>query len=485
MADTELTPGSGVEDITHLLDDELGSAYDQETLLFQGYEDGGVFNYDLGDINEKNDMLEVDGKAETLVQALTLPVMNARFSIQRDDSEREVHEFISDFFAAPANNGGMRTPIRTVISQILMSCVYRKSYHEKVWTMSDDFGPRSRAVYKKLAWRPPTTCAIVRDKSTGAFAGFRQMPIRYEDQEEIYIKPHRALVHIHNQHRNPLEGKSDLDIAHWCYITKQKIRFLWYQFLEGQSLPKTVVKARTEIEANKAASKIVTLRSGGVVGVTDAISVSPLESSGKGASQFKEALQWLDGEASGSVLAGFTDLGAAAVSGTGSFALSKSGIDFFSLGRQANAQEVADTLIQYMIADLVFWNFGAKAKSPRFEFAPIAEDDAAVAISLLTSLAVTPSPVVPKGFTDELVERVAGLLGLNTQIVRQSIVEAGKQTGNAMVAQALPGQEPIAQQVGTMNGQVERAASMVQGFNHRQAGGGNGGLQRGVSRIGA
>lgn len=416
-----------VEDITHLLDSELGSAFDQETLLFQGYEDGGVFNYDLGDINEKNDMLAVDGKAETLVQALTLPIMNAKYSIQKDDSDPDVHEFVSDFFSAPANNGGMSTPIRTVLSQILMSCVYRKSYHEKVWTVSDDFGPESRVVYDKLAWRPPTTCAIVRDKENGAFKGFKQMPIRYEDQEEIYIKPQRALVHIHNQHRNPLEGKSDLDIAHWCFITKQKIRFLWYQFLEGQSLPKTVVKARSELQANKAASKIVTLRSGGVVGVTSDIEVDPLESSGRGASQFKEALQWLDGEASGSVLAGFTDLGAAAVSGTGSFALSKSGIDFFSLGRQAVGQEVADTMNQYMIADLVFWNFGPKKKSPIFEFAPIAEDDAAVAIGLLQAVSQSPNQVLPPGFLNELIERVAGLLGLNTQIVRQSLMEAGDQ----------------------------------------------------------
>jgi hypothetical protein len=362
-----------------------------------------------------------------------------------------------------------------------MAIVYRKSYHEKCFTLREVDG-KLRVVYDKIAWRPPTTCAIVRDKSHGSFRGFRQMPIRYEDTEEIWIKPQRSLVYIHNQHRNPLEGKSDLDIAHWCYITKQKIRFLWYQFLEGQSLPKTVVKARTEIEANKAASKVVTLRSGGVVGLTDAISVDALESSGRGASQFKEALQWLDGEASGSVLAGFTDLGAGAVSGTGSFALSKDQTSFFQMGRDADAREVADTNTQFMIADLVKWNFGPKAHCPEFEFGPIQEDDAAQSIALLQAVSQSPNQVLPKEFLDELIERVAGLLGLNTQVVRAGLTRAG-QAGAAQLQAANPG-NAFAPKAGFVSGAVGAATNAVVRKNE-QIGGPKRGFESRLSGSGA
>lgn len=476
-----LHPGSDVEDITALLDSELGSSFTQETLMFQGFEDGNVFQYDLSDINEKNDMLQVDGKAETLVQALILPLLSAPITIKKDNSESKVVEFVSQALESPANNGGMSTPLRTVIGQIAMASVYRKSYHEKVWTVREIDG-KPRYVYDKLAWRPPTTCAIVRDKTNGAFRGFRQMPIRYEDQEEIWIRPQRALVHIHNQHRDPLEGKSDLDIAHWCYITKQKIRFLWYQFLEGQSLPKTVVKARTELEANKAASKIVTLRSGGVVGLTDAITHEVLESSGRGASQFLEALRWLDGEASGSVLAGFTDLAAGAVSGTGSFALSKDQTSFFQMGRDADAREVADTLTQYAIADLVKWNFGPGTNSPIFEFGPIQEDDAQMAVALLQAVSQSPNQVLPKGFMDELIERVAGLLGLNTQVVRDSLVEAGK-AGSATLQAANPG-NPFAEKAGFVSGAVGAATNAIV-RNNQQIGGPKRGFESRISGAGA
>lgn len=470
-----------MEDITALLDTELGSSFDQETLLFQGYEDGNIFNYDLGDINEKDDMLKVDGKAETLVQALTLPVMNARQSILKDNSTDVVHQFIQRALLSPANNGGMSTPLRMVISQMLMASVYRKSYHEKVFAVRELDG-KYRYVYDKLAWRPPTTCAVVRDRTHGSFRGYRQMPIRYEDTEEIWIKPQRALVYIHNQHRNPLEGKSDLDIAHWCYITKQKIRFLWYQFLEGQSLPKTVVKARTEAEANKAAGKIVTLRSGGVVGVTDAISVDALESSGRGASQFKEALDWLNSEASGSVLAGFTDLGSAAVQGTGSFALSKDQTSFFQMSRDAVAREVEETINQFVIADLVKYNFGPGTPCPIFQFGPIQEDDAQMAVALLQATAQSPNQVLPKEFMDELIERVAGLLGLNTQIVRSGLTKAGDKA-SAQLQAANPG-NPFAAKVGQVAGGVGAATNAIVRRN-QQIGGPSRGFQQRLSGSGA
>lgn len=435
----------------------------------------------MGDINEKDDMLKVDGKAETLLQALILPVMNARQSILKDNASNAVHEFIQRALLSPANNGGMSTPLRMVIAQMLMASAYRKSYHEKVFTDRELDG-KLRIVYDKLAWRPPTTCAIVRDKVHGSFRGFRQMPIRYEDTEEVWIKPQRSLVYIHNQHRNPLEGKSDLDIAHWCFITKQKIRFLWYQFLEGQSLPKTIVQARTETEANKAASKIVTLRSGGVVGLTDAITATAFESSGKGAAQFKEALDWLNGEASGSVLAGFTDLGAAAVSGTGSFALSKDQTSFFQMGRDAEAREIEETINQFVIADLVKYNFGPGTPCPIFNFGPIQEDDAQMSVALLQAVSQSPNQVLPKEFLDELIERVAGLLGLNTQVVRAGLTKAGDQA-SAQLQAANPG-NPFAAKVGQVAGGVGAAANAVVRRN-QQLGGPKRGFEQRVSGVGA
>lgn len=450
-----------VTDITHLLDEERGTAFDQDTILFANFGDGSVFNYDdLGHARSMKEMLEQDAKAQTLEQVLTLPIRSADFNIFQGEARTEVYERIHRILSAPANAGGMTTPMNLVIAQMCNAIVYKKAFFEKVWVEDQESGG---VKYGKIAWRPSSTCAVERDPKTGAFRGFRQMPVRLDDTDEERFAPDKAFVYIHGTHRDPMEGVSDLTITHWCWKTKQKIRFLWYQFLEGQSLPKTIVKAADPTEAVNAAKKLVGLRQGGIVGLSDKITHEVLESSGRGADQFKAAIQWLDGEASSSVLAGFTDLGAAATSGTGSFALSKDQTDFFLMSRKAESREMEDYINQYLIADLVRWNFGPNERAPMFKFGPISREDATSAISLLQATAQTPveQSALPREFFDELAEKVAGLLGMNVRVVREGILKKAaeaKQRAEAMAT--APGNAPgVAEAMGA----VEEAERIVRG----------------------
>lgn len=444
-----------VVDVTELLDRERGTAFDDTSALFGHYDGGAAFNYDVADQRDIEEMFKRDGKARTIEQVLSLPVRQAPFSIQRGRARKEVHDFIERALLHPANNGGMSTPMNMVVAQMCGAFTYRKAFFEKVLTERD-----GKIVYDKLAWRPQSTCTIVRDKRTGAFKGFKQRPIVEGQYEDEFFKPPSAFVYIHNKHRNPLEGSSDLDVTYWCYQTKQKIRFLWYQYLEGQSLPKTLVRDRDLAAARNAAKKIVGLRQGGVVALESSTQTDTLESSGKGADQFKAALQWLDGEASGSVLAGFTDLTGAAASGTGSFALSKDATDFFLMSRQASSREMQDDINMFVIPDLVYYNFGPKEISPTFEFGPIAEDDAGAAISLLQATAQTPEnqSQIPREFMGELIERVAGFLELDTQTVRAGIERAAKEAEEKAKAAPTPPPNP---QVAAVAGAVDEATRMV------------------------
>lgn len=449
-----------VEDVTHLLDKERGTAFDDTTALFSDFDEGAAFNYDAATIRDIDRMFEQDGKARTLEQVLTLPIRQAPFSIQRGRARAEVHKFVENALLHPANNGGMTTPMNTVIAQMCGAIVYRKAFFEKVLTEKEIEG-KSRITYSKLAYRPASTCSIVRDPRTGAFKGFKQRPVVQGQDKDVLFGPQSAFVYIHGKHRNPLEGVSDMDIAWWCFQTKQKIRFLWYQYLEGQSLPKTIVRDRDLASAQKAARKVLGLRTGGIVALEAGTQVDTLESSGKGADQFKAALQWLDIEASGSVLASFTDLGGAAAGGTGSFSLSKDQTDFFLMSRQATSREMQDDINQFVIPDLVAYNFGPNEVSPTFEFGPIAEDDAGAAISLLQATAQTPAAQsqIPREFMGELIERVAGFLELDTQIVRAGIERAAKEAEEKAKAAPVPPPNP---EVAAVSGAVNEATRMVQ-----------------------
>lgn len=453
-----------VTDLTHLLGKEEGSAFDMDSALFGAYEDGGVFHYEnAGFVREIKAMLTgeaPDAKAQTLEQVLSLPIRQAPYYINQGRSSAEVYDRINRILTAPANNGGMTTPLNLIIAQMCNAFIYKKAFFEKVWVEDEMSGG---VKYDKIAFRPPSTCAIERDPKTGSFVGFRQMPIRLDDTDEKKFEAKRAFVYIHGTHRDPMEGVSDLTVTHWCYKTKQKIRYLWYQFLEGQALPKTVVRADDETEANDAAKKIIGLRSGGVVGVSSRISTDTLESSGRGAAEFKSAMQWLDSEASSSVLAGFTDLGAAAAGGTGSFALSKDQTDFFLMSRQATSKEMQDYINQYLIADLVFWNFGPNEPSPIFQFGPISQDDAQASISLLQATAQTPvnQSVLPQEFFDELTLRVAGFLELDVITVKEGLERAREQA--EAVAAASPDLVVAANpQVAGVKAAVDTATNAVQ-----------------------
>ena len=443
-----------VVDVTKdLLEGERGTAFDQQSFLFADFDGGLVFNYDQWLHRDMDEMLKRDGKAATLEQALTLPIMRARRSIRRGPASVKVTNWVEEQLFNMANSGGMTVPISTVVAQMTGAMIYRKAYFEKVWKTTDD----GRHTYEKLAWRPPSTCRVKRDKRSGTFQGFYQNPIRYDQTDPILFDPEYAFVYIHNQKRNPLDGASKFDVPFWCYQTKQKLRFLWYSFLEGQSLPKTVVRGQSQPEADAGARKLLALRSGGVVGIKKGVEFDTIESSGKGAAQFKEALQWLDSESSGSVLAGFTDLTNAASSGTGSFALSKDTTDFFLMSREADSDEMEVDFNNYVVADLVKWNFGPNEPCPIFEFGPISEDDATQAITLLTASTQSMNNSLPVEFMDELTEKVASYLNLDTNRVREGLERAAKEAKEKAEQMGLEG----AQGVAPVAGAVDAAAKMV------------------------
>lgn len=73
-------------------------------------------------------------------------------------------------------------------------------------------------------------------------------------------------VFVNGARREPIKGVSDLSVAWWAYETKMKIWFLLCQFLENQSLPKTVVYGDGIEEAQELAEDVASLRSSGVLG---------------------------------------------------------------------------------------------------------------------------------------------------------------------------------------------------------------------------
>lgn len=448
------------------LGNEQGSSFRWDD-IFGGWEDGKVFSVPDAEFTDYNEMLKTDGKASSIEKMLSYPIIAAPWEIDpaKDDDEDgpggeppiagkksdEIAAFIYDALTDLPHQGGPRTTIEQLISQMTMAFTHKRTYFEKVYKVNDD----DKVVYDKIAWRPPETCELALDDKTGDLRGFRQTPVTWGrnpilgtgGKGYIDIPMERAFIYTHGTWRDPMFGISSMEVPYWCYITKRKLRWLWYQFLDQTMLPKTIVKNPDDRQAVSDARKVSTLKSRGVVGLRADTTVEAYESSGHGAAGYIEAIRFLDSEMSHSILAGFMDLTSQAAEGKGSYALSESQGKLFLRTRRMVARDMARQLTNDVIGPLVRYNFGNKAPCPRFTFGPLSEQNEQAVLDMFKAIATTGAKV-PPDFLDQLTVRVSTLLELDPGKVKKNMEEMPETPGEL---------EHLAQQVGVATDMVDGA----------------------------
>jgi hypothetical protein len=456
-----------------VLGGELGTQFDSQNRMFSSYGDGAVLDYGQWSSRDMATMLERDGQASALEAVLTLPIRQASRAIEPGKHDAGEAELCHSVLFAPATSGGMKTPLQDVIGQVTSAQIYRKSFHEKTFRIREEDGA---IAYDKLAFRPTATCEMRRDPRTAADLGFRQqlfllggMALSSKQDRTpgwVDIPKVRSLIHINGRHREPLTGTSELSLSYWCYQTKLKLIFLWLQFLEQQSLPKVIVYGQDQREANARADDIASMRASGIAGFArdpqGAKTFEILESSGKGSSQFADALSFLETWQTASVLAGFTGLSSLASLGRGSLALSQDQSAFFLKSRQAISLEIAESITHEVLAPLVTLNFGPNAAYPRFEFGALTDESATQLVGLFQAMSVAPSLQVPAGILDIITERLATVLNLDVSAVTEIVQQGARDRAAQAVAQAPPGMPASsAAQLGHLAGGTAAAAKIA------------------------
>jgi hypothetical protein len=460
------------------LDKEDGSSFGWFDRLVFGWRDGKVFDYSDWEARDLYEMLKKDYKARQIENVLALPIISATRSITKAKGDKGEYEWLQNYWDHDRFNGGCKTPLDMIVDQMTSAFAYKKAFFEKVWTEgTGDF--EGKVVYDKLAWRPQTTCRLMRDPKHGDFRGFEQEayyvgPEITKGHWPIQVKPKRAFVYIHGQYRDPLNGTSDMEIAYWAWKTKQKILFLWFQFLEGVSLPRTVVKANDQGVASQVAHQISRLKSSGILPIAtpsgpESVGIDTLDSSGKGADQFQAAVTWLDQAATNSVLAGFLNLTNNEKSG-GGWALSKDSSDFFLQMEEAKAREMETQIRMHLFAPLIRYNFGRDAVIPHFKFEPLNDVDKATSVRLLEQFLGQRDPaLIPTEFVAELAKQVADYAGLDGDKVYKQFVAQAKKVQAQAAAQGGAMAGPQGQQIAGVAGATNAAAEVL-----RQFGGGQG-----------
>lgn len=447
-----------------------------------GMTQDGKFLTDYSDWEARDmfEMLSKDYKGRQMESVLTLPISSAEYSIVAAAGDKGEAQWLADYWDADKFSGGCRTSLDEIIDLLTSAFAYRRAYFEKVWTTGTGKF-KGKTVYEDIAFRPQTTCRLMREPKNGRFAGFEQEGyyvgpnIRHQNFWPIKIPPARAFVFTHGTRRDPLNGASDMEIAFWAWKTKQKVLLLWFQFLQGTSLPRIVVKGQDIGTATKVAQQIARMKASGVLPVTmpggpDSIQTEILDSSGKGAEQFQQVIQWLDNAATQSILAGFlslTDRGMQAVGGaTGSYAMHSDASDFFLQSLEAKAREIERQVRSGLFAPLIRHNFGKDAAIPKLVFEPLNTVDKQTAVNLLTAaMAAPPGGPIPTDFIAGLAEQVSNYIGLDGADMKDSFkasFDAAAAQAKAEALQNVPGGDtPTGQAVAGLAGAVTAAEKAV------------------------
>ena len=451
----------------------------------------GKYVTDLSDweARDMHAMLTKDYKAKQIENVLTLPLTAAEYTIQAADGDKGEAEWLKNYWEADSFAGGCRTSLHQIIGLMTSAFYYKRAYFEKVWGKGvGQFA--GKLVYSDVAWRPQTTCRLMRDPKTGQFRGFEQEAyylgpeISRPNHWPIQIPSERAFVYTHGTRRDPLNGASDMEVAYWAWQTKQKILMLWFQFLQSVSLPRITVKASDTTTATQIAREIARMKSSGVLplavpGGPQSVGIDVLDVSGKGADQFQAAISWLDTAATASVLAGFLDLTSAIAGGKGgnhgSYALSKDSSDFFLQSLEAKAREMEDQIRRQLFAPLIRHNFGPDASVPRLKFEPLNDIDKEASVELLKqAMAAPPGGPVPTSFIANLAGQVATYLGMDGEEAREdfktSFDAAAAQAQAKALTETPGGASPAGQAVAGMAGAVNAAHTAIKaGVNPAKA----------------
>jgi hypothetical protein len=449
---------------SQLLGKEIGTAFDWGQRLFAYYGDGDVFDYGEWTSRDMKTMFSRDGICQAIESVLTLPIREADFSINGAKGDTGEADFVNSVLMTPDHNGGMQTRNTDLIGQITSAQIYRRAFFEKVWKIRPSDG---KIIYDKIAYRPTATCQARYNARTAAEHGFRQqvwlfggqMALTRQSKTPGYVDiPHvRSFIYTHGKHREPLTGASEMDVAYWCYQTKMKLLYLWYHFLEVQSLPRTIVYGNDQAEANDKADSIAALKSSGVVGMVhpteDKKLFDVLESTGDGGKFFSEALGFLEGWQTHSVLAGFMALTGSATGGKGSYALSQDQSSFYLKSRQGVAKEQAEAYSHDIIRPLVLLNFGPDAAFPMAKFGPLQDEQQAALLTMFQTMAAAPVLHVPLQVFDLITERMASILQLDVDQVHAALIATATQRQEAMTQNPPPGLPPeTAGSIGQLQG---------------------------------
>ncbi|BEL07838.1 hypothetical protein Q0Z83_060290 [Actinoplanes sichuanensis] len=325
-------------------------------------------------------MRSQDAQCASVLRAVAFPVRRTPWRIDPAGARDDVVRLVAEDLGLPiAGDGQPAAPVRTRdrfswaehLRLALLMLPFGHMFFEQVYRIE-----AGRARLRKLAPRLPRTIEDIKVAPDGGLISIIQHSAR-ADHVQRPIPVDRLVAYVHDREGGNWLGRSLLRPAYKHWLIKDRLLRVDAQTIERNGMGIPVYEgAEGEADLGPGLAMAKAWRSGESAGSATPngakLRLAGVEGSLPTA---LPSIRYHDEQIGRAVLAHFLNLGTQ----TGSWALGTTFADFFTLSLQTLAQQIADTVTQHVIEDIVDLNFGETEPAPRLVFDEIGSRQAATA----------------------------------------------------------------------------------------------------------
>lgn len=363
---------------------------------------GEVIDVSKVKIKDLIKMRQNDGTVQSLYSIITLPILANNWSIEPDEdapdneAAKAQAAFVKQALTLPPHKGGMTTPFRLVLADMLRAVLEGYRAYEKVYTLND----AGQVVYRKIAQRDNQTIILKTDER-GGFNGLKQYAYIGDEFKEVEIPREYSFVFTYGKEFNWLFGESAFRAAYYSYDKKHRLYYLYNQAAQEFAIPTKIGSAAPggkQGEIDSLTESLDELNMKSSIAIPNGADVKGLDSSMR--MDMIPGIDHHNAEMARSVLAHFILLGTG--SSTGSWALSSDQSDMFLIAERGLMELIEDHINSYLLPDLIDYNF-ATPYYPAFKFGDMTDATREIVKEAFMKIA----DKMPAGIPDWLVTGIA------------------------------------------------------------------------------
>jgi Protein of unknown function (DUF935) len=380
---------------------EIGKAVVSPFSLFDIEE---VYDESTVTIDDLERMVQTDGQAMSLYRLLTMPIRAGEVRVKPiDGGDMEANFIRAQLVNSPAQ-GGMTSPWGMVIQNIAKYVLTGAEVLEKVHEVRN-----GHYVLRKLAPRPRKSIVIQVD-SKGGFNGVNQVL----PSGTVHIPKEKCLLFVNGREYNPLYGRSMLLPAYGHYEMKHKLYYIAHLAYALNAIPirEGMIPPGASADERRAFQNALDN-----VGVNTSIIVPEgYEMEIHETRQVADSMPLIDHhdiEMGKAVLGQIINMGTT-VSG-GSYSLGETQFAMLLLALQALREDIAQIINNFVIPELIDWNF-SNQRYPQLRLLPPSVDLKALTTELFQHMSGARQLNVTPQFLLQIERKMAELLGFEDEV---------------------------------------------------------------------